>query len=87
LNFPQVAILSGLWETVGMAKKKTPKSKLPKKRTPLQEIHTAEKTRKKQAQRTRQIYGDNLLEDLEGRSKEDVNQAAARTVRKLTEGK
>jgi hypothetical protein len=71
-----------------MPKKKTIKPRLPKKRTPLQEAHREAKERKKQGKRTRQMFSDNLLEELEERSKEDFSLADARTVtgRPLDEG-
>jgi hypothetical protein len=66
----------GLWETVGMAEKKTPKPKATSlnKRTPDRAAHTEAKKRKQQAKRTRQIFDDNVIDDLEGRSKDDLSQ-------------
>ncbi|HJT53157.1 MAG TPA: hypothetical protein VJ848_04860 [Candidatus Angelobacter sp.] len=65
-----------------MPKKKT--AKLPKKRTPNQAVHKAAKERKQQAQRVRIKY--EMENDRESRSREDVNQAAARILRQATEG-
>jgi hypothetical protein len=63
-----------------MPKKKAPK--LPKKRTPNQAVHKAAKESKRRGQKIRAEY--ELANDRESRSREDVNQAAARIVREAT---
>lgn len=64
-----------------MPKKKAPK--MPKKHTPNQALHKAAKERKRLEQRVRIEY--EMGNDLESRSREDVNQAAARILREATE--
>jgi hypothetical protein len=64
-----------------MPKKKAPK--MPKKHTPNQALHKAAKESKREAQRVKIEY--EMGNDLESRSREDVNQAAARIVGLATE--
>jgi hypothetical protein len=59
------------WEFNTVAKKKIAKPKLTKRPTPLQEEHKRAKARKKEAQRIRQTFSDDLLGELEGPSKNE----------------
>jgi hypothetical protein len=72
-----------------MAKKNKSKLKLPKKPTPGKIANEETQERERQRKKTLQAFDGigNMMTSTETRSKEDVNQAAARTVRELTQGK
>jgi len=72
-----------------MAKKKKTAVKVSKAKTPTREANEATQRREEQRKDTLRKYDGTrqLMDSTETRSEEDVNQAAARTVRKLTEGK
>lgn len=71
-----------------MAKKKTSKPQLPKKRTPQQAANKEAKEHRKQRARTRRDFDGTgqLIESIDTRNEgEDFSQAAARIVREATE--
>ncbi|MGA1998842.1 MAG: hypothetical protein ABSG52_02525 [Terriglobales bacterium] len=69
-----------------MAKKKTPKPKLPKKHTPKQEANKATKQRNQQRKDTIREHDGigKMMNSTETRSKDDFSQPAVRVVREAT---
>jgi len=82
-----VAIGSGLWETVRMAKQKKTTTKLPKAKTPDREANEAKQLRKQQGKDMLHKFNRDHFEEAERAGKEDFSQAAARIVREATERK